>query len=476
MDVIVVTGDRDSYQLVRDPHIQVLYNKRGVSDYALYDEAGIFERTGVTPLQYVDYAALRGDTSDNLPGVPGIGEKTAAKLVSTYDTLEGIFEHLDDLPPKQRQNLGEFQRPGVPQPGDVGAADATCDARRSSPTTCASAAGTRRPSACCSSSSSSARSTRGCSKRSATTDDEAAADGADARRRRCEPLRDGRRRSSSTCTAAREGGRALRASSRTGTARPSRARLRRARVHRRRPGRGLRARRRPAATRRSPTALAALLAAGGPPLVAHRAKELMHGLRRRLDVDVRDARPRHRGDGVPGRPGGGEVRPRRAVRCGSAARAHLTRSRAGEGTLDLDGDAAPRRHRPARRSPCSGSATRCADALEARELTDALRGRRATARRACSPRWRTSASRLDREFLDELRADLQKQCDELESQDPRARGRAVRHQLGAAAAAHPVRGARAHAGEAHEDRAVDRRRLARRRWPRRTRTRSSPTS
>ena len=106
---IVVTGDRDSYQLVRDPHIRVLYNKRGVSDYALYDEAGILERTGVTPVQYPQYAALRGDTSDNLPGVPGIGEKTAAKLVSAYDTLEGIFEHLDDLPPKQRQNLGEWR-------------------------------------------------------------------------------------------------------------------------------------------------------------------------------------------------------------------------------------------------------------------------------------------------------------------------------------------------------------------------------
>ena len=91
----------------RDPHIKVLYNRRGVSDYALYDEAGIFERTGVTPAQYPEYAALRGDPSDNLPGVPGIGEKTAAKLVTTYGNLEGIFEHLDELPPKQRQNLGE---------------------------------------------------------------------------------------------------------------------------------------------------------------------------------------------------------------------------------------------------------------------------------------------------------------------------------------------------------------------------------
>src|SRR5680860_207096 len=105
LDVVVVTGDRDTYQLVHDPHLKVLYNRRGVSDYVLYDEAGIFERCGVTPAQYVDYAALRGDTSDNLPGVPGIGEKTAAKLLNAYGDLEGIFEHLDDLPPKQRENL-----------------------------------------------------------------------------------------------------------------------------------------------------------------------------------------------------------------------------------------------------------------------------------------------------------------------------------------------------------------------------------
>ena len=110
LDVIVVTGDRDTFQLVHDPHVKVLYNKRGVSDYALYDEAGIVERTGgVTPEQYPDYAALRGDTSDNLPGVPGIGEKTAAKLITTYRSLEGILEHLEELPPRVRQNLGDMR-------------------------------------------------------------------------------------------------------------------------------------------------------------------------------------------------------------------------------------------------------------------------------------------------------------------------------------------------------------------------------
>jgi len=105
LDVLVVTGDRDSYQLVSDPHLKVLYNLRGVSDYARYDEAGILARTGVTPAQYPDYAALRGDPSDNLPGVPGIGEKTAAKLINEYGTVESILEHIADLKPKQRENL-----------------------------------------------------------------------------------------------------------------------------------------------------------------------------------------------------------------------------------------------------------------------------------------------------------------------------------------------------------------------------------
>lgn len=106
-DLIIVTGDRDNYQLVADPHIRVLYNKRGVSDYALYDEAGIFERTGVTPAQYSQYAALRGDPSDNLDGVPGVGEKTAAKLITKYKTIEAVFDHADDQTPKLRQSLIE---------------------------------------------------------------------------------------------------------------------------------------------------------------------------------------------------------------------------------------------------------------------------------------------------------------------------------------------------------------------------------
>ena len=106
-DVIIVTGDRDSYQLVHDPHVKVLYNRRGVSDYAFYDEAGILERTGVTPALYPQYAAMRGDPSDNLPGVPGVGEKTAAKLLLTYGSLDGIFENVDKQTPKLKSSLIE---------------------------------------------------------------------------------------------------------------------------------------------------------------------------------------------------------------------------------------------------------------------------------------------------------------------------------------------------------------------------------
>jgi len=108
-EVLIVTGDRDVYQLVEDPGVKVLYNRRGVSDYVLYDEAGIKERTGVSPAQYPAYAALRGDPSDNLPGVPGIGEKTAAALIVKYGDLDGVLDHLDELPPRQRQNLGEHK-------------------------------------------------------------------------------------------------------------------------------------------------------------------------------------------------------------------------------------------------------------------------------------------------------------------------------------------------------------------------------
>ena len=107
--VVVVTGDRDAFQLVEDPYVKVLYNRRGVSDYSLYDEAGIFERTGIEPRRYPLLAALRGDTSDNLPGVPGVGEKTAAKLFAQYRDMDDLYAHLGDLTPKLRENLSTFE-------------------------------------------------------------------------------------------------------------------------------------------------------------------------------------------------------------------------------------------------------------------------------------------------------------------------------------------------------------------------------
>jgi len=104
--VVIVSGDRDIFQLVRDPEISVLYtNVRGVSELKRFDEAGIMEKAGVPPVRYVEYAALRGDPSDNLPGVPGVGEKTAARLINTYGGIDGIYENIDAQTPKLRANL-----------------------------------------------------------------------------------------------------------------------------------------------------------------------------------------------------------------------------------------------------------------------------------------------------------------------------------------------------------------------------------
>ena len=107
--IVVVSGDRDTFQLVEDPFVKVLYNRRGVSDYSLYDEAGIIERCGIEPARYPLLAALRGDTSDNLPGVPGVGEKTAAKLFAQYHDFDELYSHLDSLTPKLRENLAAFE-------------------------------------------------------------------------------------------------------------------------------------------------------------------------------------------------------------------------------------------------------------------------------------------------------------------------------------------------------------------------------
>jgi len=88
--VAIVSGDRDLFQLVRDPDRWVLYPKRGVSDLVRVDEAEIRRRYGIPGRAYADFATLRGDPSDGLPGVPGVGEKTAAALIAKHGTLEKV--------------------------------------------------------------------------------------------------------------------------------------------------------------------------------------------------------------------------------------------------------------------------------------------------------------------------------------------------------------------------------------------------
>ncbi len=104
-EVLVVTGDRDAFQLI-DQSVKVLYTRRGISDTIVADASYVEDRYGIRPERYPDYAALRGDTSDNLPGVPGVGEKTATRLLQDHGSLEGIFEALDEQTPKLRENLG----------------------------------------------------------------------------------------------------------------------------------------------------------------------------------------------------------------------------------------------------------------------------------------------------------------------------------------------------------------------------------
>lgn len=90
--VVIVSGDRDLFQLVRDPDVWILYPKRGVSDLIKVDEAYIRERYGIPGRAYADFATLRGDPSDGLPGVKGIGEKTAAALITTHGSLDAVIE------------------------------------------------------------------------------------------------------------------------------------------------------------------------------------------------------------------------------------------------------------------------------------------------------------------------------------------------------------------------------------------------
>ena len=105
-EVLIVTGDRDILQLVGDG-VSVIMTRRGISDVIRYDSAMVLERYGVTPVQWTDFVALKGESSDNLPGVPGVGDKTAAQLINKYGDIEQVITHADELTPKLRDSIKE---------------------------------------------------------------------------------------------------------------------------------------------------------------------------------------------------------------------------------------------------------------------------------------------------------------------------------------------------------------------------------
>ncbi len=106
LDTVIVTGDKDELQLI-DHNTRVYTMRRGMTDTVIFDTAAMQETYGMTPAQFVDFKALKGDASDNIAGVPGIGEKTAMSLVQTHGSLEGIYEHLDELKPAVADKLRE---------------------------------------------------------------------------------------------------------------------------------------------------------------------------------------------------------------------------------------------------------------------------------------------------------------------------------------------------------------------------------
>ncbi len=103
-EVLIVTGDRDAFQLVSE-HVTVLYPTKGVSEMTRYTPEKVEERYGLTPRQYPDFAALRGDPSDNLPGIPGVGEKTAAKWITQFGSFDELVERVEEIKTKAGQNL-----------------------------------------------------------------------------------------------------------------------------------------------------------------------------------------------------------------------------------------------------------------------------------------------------------------------------------------------------------------------------------
>ena len=103
-ETLLVTGDKDAYQLASDL-TRIVTTKKGIADVAIYGPAEVEERYGVTPAQFPDFLGLMGDSSDNIPGVPGIGAKTAAKLLQRFGSMDGIYDNLGELKGKQLENL-----------------------------------------------------------------------------------------------------------------------------------------------------------------------------------------------------------------------------------------------------------------------------------------------------------------------------------------------------------------------------------
>src|SRR6478752_2057961 len=103
----VVSTDRDAFQLVTD-NIALMMTPRGVSDVQVYTPARVEARYGIRPEQIPDFMGLKGDTSDNIPGIPGIGDKTAGQLIAQYGSVEEVIAHADELSPARRKNVIEF--------------------------------------------------------------------------------------------------------------------------------------------------------------------------------------------------------------------------------------------------------------------------------------------------------------------------------------------------------------------------------
>ena len=101
-EVMIVTGDRDSFQLITDK-TNILYTKRGISDTQIYNEKIFTEKYSIKSNQYIEYLALKGDPSDNIPGLPGVGEKTAINLLLKYKNIKSIYENINDLTPKLKE-------------------------------------------------------------------------------------------------------------------------------------------------------------------------------------------------------------------------------------------------------------------------------------------------------------------------------------------------------------------------------------